>query len=60
VTNRLENSRNLTILNAVLAVTGPLHEQTLTNVVVVIQTLCCAAAFFVRFTMAGLVYEAVM
>ena len=59
-TNKLENSRNLTILNAILAVTGPLHERTLTNVTLGVQVVCCALAFWVRFTMAGYVYETVM
>lgn len=58
-TNLLENSRNLTILNAVLAVTGPLHERTLTNVILCIQAACCIVGFWVRFTMAGYVYEQV-
>lgn len=59
-TNLLENSRNLTILNAVLAVAGPMHERSLTNVIIVIQIVCCALGFWVRFTMAGFVYENVL
>jgi UDP-N-acetylglucosamine--dolichyl-phosphate N-acetylglucosaminephosphotransferase len=58
-TNLLENSRNLTVLNAILAVTGPLHERTLTRVVIGFQVACCAAAFVVRYSMAGAVYDAV-
>ena len=47
-------------INAILAVTGPLHERTLTRVVLVLQAVCCAVGFFIRFTMAGYVYETVM
>lgn len=58
-TDKLENSRNLTILNAILAVTGPLHERTLTTVTLVFCVVCAAVAFYIRYTLAGLVFEVV-
>jgi UDP-N-acetylglucosamine--dolichyl-phosphate N-acetylglucosaminephosphotransferase len=58
-TDRLENSRNYTILNAILAVTGPLHERTLTNVTLLFCAACSAFGFYVRYSLAGLVFEVV-
>jgi UDP-N-acetylglucosamine--dolichyl-phosphate N-acetylglucosaminephosphotransferase len=58
-TDKLENSRNLTILNAILAVAGPLHERTLTQVLLAIQVVCCAFAFWVRYALAGKVFDVV-
>ncbi|KAK6045573.1 glycosyltransferase, group 4 family [Cooperia oncophora] len=50
---------NLTILNLVLKFTGPLHEQTLTNVLLSIQVICSVFAFFVRFYLASFLYDVV-
>lgn len=58
-TDKLMNSRNYTLLNAILWVTGDLHERTLTNVVLLFQVLCCAAAFATRYWLAALVFEVV-
>jgi UDP-N-acetylglucosamine--dolichyl-phosphate N-acetylglucosaminephosphotransferase len=58
-TDKLENSRNGTVLNAILMVTGPLHERTLTTVTLIFCALCAAFAFFVRYTLAGMVFEKV-
>mgnify|MGYP001578519426 CR=1 FL=1 len=55
----LENSRNGTILNALLLVFGPMHERRLTQVMLLFQVVCCAAAFLVRYPLAALVYETV-
>lgn len=57
--DQLENSRNLTILNAILWVTGPLHEKTLTTVMLIFQAVCCALAFVIRYYGASLVYDVV-
>lgn len=40
---------NLTLLCAVLRVTGPLHEKTLCTVMLVLQLACSALAFFIRY-----------
>jgi UDP-N-acetylglucosamine--dolichyl-phosphate N-acetylglucosaminephosphotransferase len=58
-TDKLENSRNYTILNAVLVFTGPLHERTLTRVTLVFCVWCAVFGFYVRYTLAGLVFEVV-
>ena len=58
-TNKLSNSRNYTILNAILVFTGDLHEKTLTTVMLVFQVICCAAAFYIRYTLAGFFFEVV-
>jgi UDP-N-acetylglucosamine--dolichyl-phosphate N-acetylglucosaminephosphotransferase len=58
-TDKLENSRNYTILNAVLFFTGPLHERTLTRVTLLFCVWCAVFGFYVRYTLAGLVFEVV-
>ena len=55
----LHNSRNLTVLNAILAVTGPLHERTLTRAMLLFQALSCVAALWVRHSLAGAFFEVV-
>lgn len=56
----LTNSRNGTILNAFLWVFGDMHERRLTQVVIVFQVVCSLLAFYVRFFLAGLVFERVI
>lgn len=56
----LTNSRNGTLLNAVLLVLGDMHERRLTQVIIVIQVLSCTAAFWVRYILAGLVFDRVV
>ena len=58
-TDKLNNSRNLTILNAALWILGPLHERTLTQVMVAFQIFCVVLTFVFRYLLAGLVYEVV-
>lgn len=48
---------NLTLLNFILTKTGPIKEYTLTRWVVAIQIACSILAFFVRYGLAGLVYD---
>ncbi|VDO34565.1 unnamed protein product [Haemonchus placei] len=50
---------NLTILNLVLKFAGPLHERTLTNVLLSIQVTCSIFAFLVRFYFASFIYDVV-
>ncbi|CUE64812.1 UDP-N-acetylglucosamine-dolichyl-phosphate N-acetylglucosaminephosphotransferase, putative [Bodo saltans] len=58
--NVLTNSRNGTILNALLMVFGDMHERRLTNVVIVFQIVCSVLAFYIRYVLAGLVFERVV
>lgn len=39
---------NMTLINLLLRVAGPMHERTTTNALLVLQALCCAAAIAVR------------
>lgn len=50
------NSHNYTILNAILYVTGPLHERTLTRVVLFIQVITCLFGFVLREWITSLMY----
>ena len=50
---------NLTIINYVLYVCGPMHEATLTTILLGIQLACNALALLVRYQLAGLFYDIV-
>eukprot|EP01090_Pellita_catalonica_P002784 TRINITY_DN12387_c0_g1_i1.p1 TRINITY_DN12387_c0_g1~~TRINITY_DN12387_c0_g1_i1.p1 ORF type:complete len:427 (-),score=31.51 TRINITY_DN12387_c0_g1_i1:40-1320(-) len=50
---------NFTIINFVIKLIGPTHEQTLTIIVLLFQVLCSCCAFFIRYYLAGYVYEKV-
>ena len=39
---------NMTLINLLLRVCGPLHERTATNALLVLQAICCAVALIVR------------
>ncbi|KAK5981161.1 UDP-N-acetylglucosamine--dolichyl-phosphate N-acetylglucosaminephosphotransferase [Trichostrongylus colubriformis] len=56
---RWQEINNLTILNLVLKFAGPLHERTLTNILLSIQVICSVFAFFVRFYLASFLYDVV-
>ncbi|RCN29135.1 glycosyltransferase, group 4 family [Ancylostoma caninum] len=56
---RWQEINNLTVLNLVLKFAGPLHERTLTNVLLSIQVVCSLFAFFVRFYLASWLYDVV-
>jgi UDP-N-acetylglucosamine--dolichyl-phosphate N-acetylglucosaminephosphotransferase len=56
----LTNSHNGTILNALLWMFGDMHERRLTQVVLAFQVVCSLVAFYVRFFLAGLVFERVI
>eukprot|EP00088_Acartia_fossae_P049354 TRINITY_DN5433_c0_g1_i5.p1 TRINITY_DN5433_c0_g1~~TRINITY_DN5433_c0_g1_i5.p1 ORF type:complete len:112 (-),score=21.10 TRINITY_DN5433_c0_g1_i5:514-804(-) len=43
---------NLTIINLILKFHGPMHEQSLTLVLLVIQFICSIIAFMVRYPLA--------
>jgi len=50
---------NLTIMNFILKLMGPLHEWELTNRLLLLQVGCSVVAFFARFFLAHLLYEIV-
>uniref|UniRef100_A0A0G4F2K3 UDP-N-acetylglucosamine--dolichyl-phosphate N-acetylglucosaminephosphotransferase n=1 Tax=Chromera velia CCMP2878 TaxID=1169474 RepID=A0A0G4F2K3_9ALVE len=49
-TGLLEATPNLTILNGVLKLTGPLHERTLVTVVLGLQVACCCLGLAIRYS----------
>eukprot|EP00744_Colponema_vietnamica_P012871 GILI01018055.1.p1 GENE.GILI01018055.1~~GILI01018055.1.p1 ORF type:complete len:419 (+),score=70.69 GILI01018055.1:59-1315(+) len=53
----LVNSKNYTILNAILLITGDLHEKRLTQVTILFQVVCCLLGFLVRYGVAAWFYE---
>ncbi|XP_070551288.1 UDP-N-acetylglucosamine--dolichyl-phosphate N-acetylglucosaminephosphotransferase-like [Ptychodera flava] len=50
---------NLTIINFLIKVIGPTHEQTLTIYLLLIQVLGSCVAFFIRFQLASMFYDVV-
>ncbi|XP_072049660.1 UDP-N-acetylglucosamine--dolichyl-phosphate N-acetylglucosaminephosphotransferase-like [Amphiura filiformis] len=52
-------SNNFTLINFVLRLVGPTHEQTLVIYMLIIQCLGSCAAFFIRFPLAGVFYDVV-
>jgi hypothetical protein len=49
---------NLTLINAVLRLLGPMHERTTTNVLLLLQVLCCVFGLLLRYYWSPQVYEA--
>ena len=39
---------NFTLINLVLRITGPMHERTTTNLLLVLQSLCCIVGLYAR------------
>jgi len=50
---------NMTIINYVLYVCGPMHEATLTTVLLGVQLVCSVLALVVRYQLSGLFYDVV-
>uniref|UniRef100_A0A0M3INM1 UDP-N-acetylglucosamine--dolichyl-phosphate N-acetylglucosaminephosphotransferase n=1 Tax=Ascaris lumbricoides TaxID=6252 RepID=A0A0M3INM1_ASCLU len=50
---------NLTVVNLVLKIQGPMHERSLTKCLLAIQIISSLFAFFVRFYLAFLIYDVV-
>eukprot|EP00750_Incisomonas_marina_P025498 INCI5513.1.p1 GENE.INCI5513.1~~INCI5513.1.p1 ORF type:complete len:474 (+),score=61.00 INCI5513.1:104-1525(+) len=50
---------NLTVINFVLFWVGPLREDQLTLVLLVLQTICSIIGFLIRFQFAGIIYNVV-
>lgn len=50
-------TNNFTLINLVLLRFGPLHEATLTTILIVIQILCTCLAFVIRYPLAHLFYD---
>ncbi|KAL0481999.1 UDP-N-acetylglucosamine-dolichyl-phosphate N-acetylglucosaminephosphotransferase [Acrasis kona] len=55
-TKLLESSKNFTLLNAVLEITGPMSEENLCKVMMAIQIVSCAFGFYVRYHLSKLFY----
>ena len=51
---------NLTIINLVLRLLGPMREQTLTLVLLAVQVICSLLAFTIRYPLAFLLYGEVI
>jgi len=51
---------NLTLINFVLKLSGPMHERTLTTVLLVVQVLCTIVAFTIRYPLAFLLFGEVV
>ena len=49
---------NMTLINLVLRVMGPMHERTTTNVLLLLQVVCCALGLLLRYYWSPQVYEA--
>ncbi|KAF0976103.1 hypothetical protein FDP41_004778 [Naegleria fowleri] len=56
-TGLLESSKNWTLLNLILEITGPLKESTLTYIMIVFQVLCCALGFYIRYIYSTYYYD---
>ena len=50
---------NFTIINLLLKITGPFHEEKVTTTLLIIQTVCSALAFLVRYPLANMLYPPV-
>ncbi|XP_017781154.1 PREDICTED: UDP-N-acetylglucosamine--dolichyl-phosphate N-acetylglucosaminephosphotransferase isoform X2 [Nicrophorus vespilloides] len=50
-------TNNLTLINLVLKLTGPLHEAKLTTILIGIQICCTAVAFTIRYPLAHYFYD---
>jgi UDP-N-acetylglucosamine--dolichyl-phosphate N-acetylglucosaminephosphotransferase len=54
---KLNSSKNLTLLNAVLEITGPMSEGNLSRLMMAFQILCCAFGFYVRYALSKTFYD---
>ena len=50
---------NMTLINLVLRLTGPMHERTTANLLLFLQVVCCALGLLLRYHWSPQVYEAV-
>ncbi|XP_002730450.2 UDP-N-acetylglucosamine--dolichyl-phosphate N-acetylglucosaminephosphotransferase-like [Saccoglossus kowalevskii] len=50
---------NLTLINLIIKILGPTHEQTLTVYLLIIQVLGSCLAFFIRYKLASMFYDVV-
>ena len=53
------NMSNLTLINFVLHVCGPMRERDLTVVLMLLQAISSILAFFIRYVLAGVFYSTV-
>lgn len=50
-------SNNLTLINLILKLLGPLHEESLTKMMIAIQVSCTCLAFVIRYPLAHIFYD---
>lgn len=55
--NDYVTTNNFTLINLVLLFFGPLHEEKLTIILIIIQCFCTALAFIIRYPLASLFYD---
>lgn len=56
VKDGLIECNNLTLINFFIMYTGPIHERTLTNYLLIFQVLCSVFAFIIRYPLAIFFY----
>lgn len=50
-------TNNLTLINYLLRIFGPMHEPKLTSILLFLQVICSLIAFTIRYPLASLFYE---
>lgn len=55
--NGYVTTNNFTLINLVLFLIGPLHEEKLTVILIIVQCLCTLLAFIIRYPLASLFYD---
>jgi UDP-N-acetylglucosamine--dolichyl-phosphate N-acetylglucosaminephosphotransferase len=53
----LVSSKNYTLLNAILEITGPMSEGALARLMMAFQIICCGFGFYVRYTLSKTFYD---
>jgi UDP-N-acetylglucosamine--dolichyl-phosphate N-acetylglucosaminephosphotransferase len=56
-TNQIQTCSNLTILNLLLVLFGPMREDRVTTVMMGLQVICSALAFAIRYGLGAWFYE---
>ncbi|KAJ1519626.1 hypothetical protein ONE63_004899 [Megalurothrips usitatus] len=55
--DRMVECNNLTLINLVLILLGPMNEAKLTTILIIIQIMCSALAFAIRYPLASMFYD---
>merc|ERR1719422_557298 len=59
-TTKMVECNNLTLINFILRLTGPMPEQTLTVILLMVQVICSLIAFTIRYPLAYLLYSEII